>query len=152
MKQAIYLIALIGAALVLPARGSADSFTFSLDGDKTQTDLSSFAPDHGKNGFMIEVAASSPLAFTLFVDSLFKSTISAVYVDDFKVVDGHHEFSSSSEFEGDAVTNFSLGFLDRFHFSFKHDPLVLSSMPEPSAFLLLGSGIVGLGFLKRRLA
>jgi PEP-CTERM motif len=153
MKKAIYVSALIAAALMLPSPSKADSFVWSTNGGSTETTLSSFSMVQGKNEFEIQVPSSSPLALQLFIDSLlkFKRGFPQITIEEFANVDGSGELEGTSEFDGDSIIGFKFGPVDTFYFSFKSDP-VSGPVPEPSSLLMLGSGIAGLGLLKRRFA
>jgi hypothetical protein len=153
MKKALYLSALIAAALMLSAQSKADSFSWSTNGGKTETTLSSFSMVQGKNEFEIQVPSSSPLAMELFIDALFKQGLPEVVIDEFASANGHRQLDGTAEFDGASIIGFDFGRVDTFYFSFKSDPNDLPGRaPESSSLLLLGSGILGLGLLKRRYA
>lgn len=137
---------------MVPSRSKADSFSWSTNGGKTDTTLSSFSMVQGKNEFEIQVPSSSPLAFELFLDALFKQGLPSIVIDEFATVAGHNQLDGTAEFDGASITGFEFGRVDTFYISFKSDPGdIVGRAPESSSLLLLGSGILGLGFLKRQL-
>jgi hypothetical protein len=64
MKKALYLLALVAVAMVMPLRSSADSFTISTDQDTTQTGILAFSFSSGM-GFLNHVETEVTLVLPL---------------------------------------------------------------------------------------
>jgi len=154
MKTTLYSLVLVAAVLLMASSSKADSFTWSVDGNSTETNIGSFSMNSGHNQFSINVSSGSSLATMLWLDSWLNKGFSTVLINDYQTVHGHQVLVATYEFDTDSILDFNSGRnSDSVIFSYKQwsDPSgPTPKAPEPSSVLLLMAGMAGLALLPKK--